>query len=138
MNLLLLDTCVISEGVRPRPDPAVTGWMKSQDAGRLFMSVVTLGELHYGVARLPPSVRRRALEQWVGDVEQHYAGRIVVLDDAVARKWGGLRAAHPGAAVVDSQIAATALAYGMQLVTRNAKDFKFEGLSVIDPWKHAR
>ncbi len=62
----------------------------------------------------------------------------MVLDDAVARHWGRLRAAHPGAPVVDGQIAATALAYGMQLVTRNAKDFKFEGLSVIDPWKHVR
>jgi predicted nucleic acid-binding protein len=133
---LLLDTCVICEGVRPRPDPAVTGWMKSQDADRLFMSVVTLGELHYGVTRLPAGARRRALEQWIAEVERHYAGRIVVLDDAVARNWGRLRAAHPGAPVVDGQIVATALAYDMQLVTRNRKDFKFAGLSVIDPWKH--
>ena len=137
MNLLL-DTCVISEGVKPKPDSVVTGWLTSQEPSRLFMSVVTLGELHYGVRRLPASTRRRALEQWVGEIERHYAGRIVVLDDAVARGWGRLRAAHPGAALVDGQIAATALAYGMGLVTRNVKDFKFAGLSLIDPWKQVR
>jgi len=133
--MLLLDTCVISEGVKARPDPRVVGWMKFQNPAELFISAVTLGELHYGVARLSSGVRQRELGAWVGEVEKRFADRIVVLDDAVAKQWGYLRATKPLVPVADGQIAATALAYGFTFVTRNVKHFPFGGLDIVDPWE---
>lgn len=132
--MLLLDTCVISEGARSRPDQTVVSWMTSQDTGQLFVSAITLGELHYGAALLPQGAKRRSLEKWVEDLEHRFAGRIIVLDDAVASRWGKLQAIHPNIPVVDAQIAATALAFGMTFVTRNVKDFRIKGLTVINPW----
>lgn len=132
---LLLDTCVISEGVKAKPDASVVRWMKNRDPSQLYLSVITLGEIHFGVAQLPEGRRRRGLEVWLGEVEHDYAGRVIVLDDVIARCWGRLRAANPGVALVDSQIAATAITYGLTLVTRNVKDFTFERLNVLNPWR---
>jgi hypothetical protein len=109
--------------------------MKARDPTSLFLSVVTLGELYFGVEQLPEGKRRRGLEAWLAEVEQNYAGRVIVLDDAVARLWGRLRAESAGTALVDAQIAATAMTYGFTLVTRNLKDFTFAGLDVINPWQ---
>ncbi|HTQ15277.1 MAG TPA: type II toxin-antitoxin system VapC family toxin [Rhizomicrobium sp.] len=134
--MLLLDTCVVSEGVKPAPDPAVIRWMKFQDPMRLFISAVTLGELHFGAAQVSSAAKQRAFVTWVGEVEQRFADRIVVLDDVVARQWGHLRAVHPAAPTADAQIAATALAYGFVFATRNVKHFMFDGLSVVNPWEH--
>ncbi len=133
--MLLLDTCVISEGVKPKPDPAVLKWMKFQNAAELFLSAVTLGELHYGVARLTNSAKQRALGSWVNEIEKRFANRVIVLDDVVARQWGYLRAANPDARTADAQIAATALAYDLIFATRNVRDFRFDGLSVVNPWE---
>ncbi|HEY3777042.1 MAG TPA: type II toxin-antitoxin system VapC family toxin [Rhizomicrobium sp.] len=133
--MFLLDTCVVSETVNIRPDERVVGWMQSQNPVELFISAVTLGELHFGVARLPNSARRRNLASWLEDVERHFADRIVVLDDAVAREWGRLRAAHPNIPVADAQIASTALAYDFIFVTRNVRHFRFDSLELINPWE---
>ena len=133
--MLLLDTCVISEGIKLRPDLCVIRWMKFQNPSELFISAVTLGELHYGVARLSSGAKQRELGAWVADVEKRFADRIVVLDDAVARQWGYLRASRPNVPVVDAQIAATALAFGFTFATRNLKHFRFDGLKVVDPWE---
>lgn len=132
--MFLLDTCVLSEGVRPRPASSVVRWMTFQDAAGLFISAVTLGELYFGTARLPVGAKRRELESWVGDVERRFANRVIVLDDAVARHWGHLRALNPTTPTVDAQIAATALAYGMTFVTRNVRHFQFSGLNLVNPW----
>lgn len=132
--MILLDTCVISEGIRPRPDPVVLDWMKFQNPAEFYISVITLGELHYGVAKLRNSNRQRELAAWVGTVEERFSNRVIVLDDAVARQWGYLRAAKPTIPVPDGQIAATAMAYGFAFATRNVKHFSFDGLDVIDPW----
>ncbi len=133
--MLLLDTCVISEGIKSRPDAQVVRWIKFQNPSDMFISAVTLGELHYGVARLSSAARQRELGSWLGEVEKRFADRIVVLDDAVARQWGYLRAAKPTVPVADAQIAATALAYDFTFVTRNVKHFRFDGLNVVDPWE---
>src|SRR5580692_6309909 len=135
--MFLLDTCVLSESVKIEPHPSVVRWMKFQDQSTLFISTVTLGELHYGVARLSSSAKQRALGSWVDEIEQRFADRVIVLDDSVAKQWGYLRAAHPNTPTVDAQIAATALAYGLAFVTRNVKHFRLEGLSVVNPWDMA-
>jgi toxin FitB len=132
--MILLDTCVISEGIRPKPEPTVLSWMKYQNPTEFYISAVTLGELHFGVAKVRSAKKQRELADWVGTVEERFSNRVIVLDDAVARQWGYLRAAKPSIPVADGQIAATALAYGFSFATRNVKHFVFDGLHLIDPW----
>jgi hypothetical protein len=85
----LLDTCVLSELAKPRPDAGVLGWLEEADEGRLYLSVVTLGELEKGIARLPASARRRRIERWVRqDLAARFEGRILDVDRAVAERWG--------------------------------------------------
>lgn len=133
--MFLLDTCVISESVKPRPDPAVDKWMQFRSPSESFISVLTLGELYFGVARLNDPVRERDLKYWIGDVERRFASRIVVFDDLAARQWGYLRAAYRTAPTTDAQLAATALAHNLTFVTRNVKHFRFDGLKVVNPWE---
>ncbi|HTT84555.1 MAG TPA: type II toxin-antitoxin system VapC family toxin [Rhizomicrobium sp.] len=133
--MLLLDTCVLSETVNRVPNVRVVGWMRAQNPAKLFISSVTLGELHYGVARLAIGAKRRTLALWIEDVEQRFADRIIVLDNTVARRWGHLRASHPNVPVADAQIAATALAFDFILVTRNVRHFRFDGLGLVNPWE---
>ncbi|MEI9991137.1 MAG: type II toxin-antitoxin system VapC family toxin [Rhizomicrobium sp.] len=133
--MYLIDTCVLSEGVRPRPDPSVVTWFRYQDPARLFVSAITLGELHYGSARLADVAEQRKFNSWIADIERRFAGQIVVLDDLVARQWGYLRAAYPKAQTADAQLAATALVHGFAFVTRNVKHFRFDGLAVVNPWE---
>lgn len=133
--MFLLDTCVVSEGTKPSPDTSFVAWLRFQDPLSLFISVLTLGELHYGSARLANIAKRREINSWIIDVERRFASRIVVLDDIVARQWGYLRAANPKAQTADAQLAATALAHGFTFVTRNVKHFRFDGLKVVNPWQ---
>jgi predicted nucleic acid-binding protein len=133
--MFLLDTCVVSESTQAQPNAAVIAWLAEQALELQFMSAVTFGELHFGVARLPMSKRRENLAHWLGTVEQTFEGKILPFDDVVGRRWGLLRAEKPSAEVADSQIAATALVHGLTVVTRNDRDFAFEGLSVFNPWR---
>ncbi|HEX2592473.1 MAG TPA: type II toxin-antitoxin system VapC family toxin [Rhizomicrobium sp.] len=133
--MFLLDTCVISEFIKARPSNAVTAWLRYRDPMALFISVLTLGELHYGVASHNSVSKERELNRWIEDVETRFANRIVVLDDVIARQWGYLRASSPNAPTTDTQLAATALAHGFTFVTRNVKHFRFSGLTVVNPWE---
>jgi len=133
--MFLLDTCVVSEATKPKPDAGVTAWIAAQNPDTLYLSTVSLGELHYGVSRMSSGKRRATLLEWLGELTTRFAGRLIVLDDISAIQWGKLRAATNNAPVVDTQIAATALAYRFTLVTRNEKDFAFDGLTVLNPWK---
>jgi predicted nucleic acid-binding protein len=133
--MFLLDTCVISESIKPRPDPSVDKWMRYRSPSESFISVLTLGELYFGVARLDDPARERELMHWIGDVERRFASRIVVFDDLAARQWGYLRAAYRAAPTADAQLAATALAHNLTFVTRNVKHFRFDGLKVVNPWE---
>jgi predicted nucleic acid-binding protein len=132
--IYLLDTCVLSEATLPRQNAGVMAWISAHEMARQYVSAVTIGELYFGVERLPDGGRRKKLRDWVGMVEEDYAGRIVPLDLSVAAHWGQLRAHAPNAQTVDAQLAATALAYGFTFITRNVKHFKFAGLSVVNPW----
>ena len=133
--IFLLDTCVLSEATKPGKDKGVVAWLASQPLERHYVSAVTLGELHFGAERLPDGKRRQKLREWVKTVEEDYAGRIVPLDQAIAARWGALRAEYPNTPVVDGQIAATALTYGFALVTRNVKDFPVHEVHLINPWR---
>lgn len=133
--MFLLDTCVVSEGPKPRRNEGVARWLAEQDTSTLYISAITAGELRYGVDRLAPGREANRLHDWLKEtLQKGFAGRILAFDHVVADLWGNLRAGFPNAEVADSQIAATAMAHKLTLVTRNVKDFAFEGLAVFNPW----
>jgi len=135
----LLDTCVVSELVRPAPIQNLVDWVNRQQEERLFMSVLTLGELRKGINRLTGGARRVRLEEWLdSDLRLRFAGRWLPVDEEIAECWGLITAnvASQGLAlpVIDGLIAATALIHGMTVVTRNASDMQGTGVSVMNPW----
>ncbi len=135
MNVLL-DTNVVSEFARPKPQQAVLEWLRQVPPDALYVSVLTLGELRDGVERLSASTRREQLKLWLErDVRAWFGSRVLPVDTAVADRWGRLRATmkRPLPAA-DSLLAATALEHGLRLVTRDAGDFTFPGLEVVNPW----
>ena len=136
----LLDTCVVSEFVKPKPDKNVLSWLNSMDAERIYLSVVTLGEVKQGISNLPRSNRRAELEEWLNEqLTAQFAGRILALDAATFKTWGQLIASlkQQGRtmSVMDSLIAATAVHHRMTLVTRNVSDFQQVELSIFNPWQ---
>jgi len=135
----LLDTNVISELVRRKPDPRVTAWVEGTAEELLHLSVLTLGEIRKGIASLPAGSRRVALEAWLdSEVVLRFAGRILPIDQAVADRWGHIAARAVGARrllpVIDGLLAATALDYNLTLVTRNIRDVAATGVPVFNPW----
>lgn len=136
----LLDTCVVSELMRPVPAASVSAWFDAYAHAPMFLSVLTVGEIAQGIAKLLESPRKTALSDWLQQtVLPKYAGRILDVDDAIALRWGALRGdlirAGRTPPVIDSMLAATALSHGLTLVTRNTRDFEAFGVAVIDPWE---
>jgi len=134
----LLDTNAVSEWVKPRPNPGLIRWMESADEDRIFLSVVSLAELRYGVERLVPGKRRTRLEQWLGgELPLRFEGRILPVDIKVAEAWGkivsGSEAAGRPMGAMDAFLAATAEVHCLTLVTRNVSDFPLLK-STLNPW----
>jgi len=138
----LLDTNIVSEWTRPRPNAGVVAWLADVDEDRVFVSVVTLAELRHGIERLPAGRRRDRLEQWLSDdLPSRFEGRILPVDRTTADGWGKVVASrefkgHPMGAM-DAFIAATAEVYGLTLVTRNTDDFEEAVTSLVNPWTRA-
>jgi toxin FitB len=134
----LLDTNIISELVRPKPEPKVKAWVAATDEDLLYLSVLTLGEIRKGIASLKDASRRVTLEAWLdGDLAVRFAGRILAIDLAVADRWGRLVAQadlKSRLPVIDGLLAATALQHNLTLVTRNTKDVAETGVPVFNPW----
>ncbi len=136
----LLDTCAISELIAKRPNPDVVQWIDSLDDGQVYLSVITLGEIKRGIEKLPDSVRKDQLNDWLNDnLIIRFKGRILAIDTPVMLTWGALTAQleRQGRTLpaVDSMIASIALHGGYHLVTRNERDFAGTGVDVINPWK---
>lgn len=135
----LLDTNVVSEWVRPAPDRGVVEWLAEVDEDRVFISVMTLAELRYGIERMPAGRRRRRLDEWLrDDLIARFDGRMLPMDTAVAEAWGTMMARSQALGrpmgVADGFIAATAEVHGLALVTRNASDFEAAVKTIVNPW----
>jgi predicted nucleic acid-binding protein len=135
----LLDTNVISEWVKQRPDPGVIAWLADVDEDRVFLSVVTLAELRHGIERLVDGSRRRRLDAWLRDeLPLRFEGRLLPVDEAIADRWGEVVARRETAGrpigVMDAFIAATANVHALTLVTRNESDFESAVSEIVNPW----
>jgi len=136
----LLDTNLLSEWVRERPDPGVVGWSARVDEDLVFVSVVTLAELRLGVESLAPGRRRNRLDDWLrDDLPQRFEGRILAVDERIGDIWGRLvaersRLGRPIGAM-DALLAATARLHNLTVVTRNEADFQ-PSVAVFNPWSN--
>jgi predicted nucleic acid-binding protein len=136
----LMDTCVISEIIRPKPSSKVIAWIKKEDESNFFISVLTFGELHKGIEKLAESKRKEELHNWVeNDLTERFLGRIIDIDIQVAMLWGKIQGVAEKAGkpmpAVDSLIAATGIAHHLTVVTRNTADMEESGVALLNPWK---
>jgi toxin FitB len=135
----LLDTNVVSEWVKPRPDAGVVAWLADVDEDRVFVSVITLAELRYGIERMATGKRRTRLDEWLrNELPLRFEGRILSINGATADAWGKIVARNEALgrpiSVTDAFIAATVEVHGLTLVTRNASDFEPTLKSIVNPW----
>ena len=140
MRGFLLDTNVISELVKPRPEASVAAWIEATDESLLYLSVLTLGEIRRGIAALLQSRRRATLEAWLDkDLRARFEGRILDIDQEVADRWGLLTTAARNSEialpVIDGLLAATALEHNLTLVTRDTGQIPSIGVAVFNPWE---
>ncbi len=137
----LLDTNVVSETIRPKPDHRVLEWLDSVPAHGLHLSVLSLGEIRRGIETLKAaSAKRERLRVWLEqDLPAWFEARLLPVDAAVADRWGRLEAQARGRgrplAAIDRILAATALVHGLRVATRNTTHFHVPGLDVISPWR---
>lgn len=135
----LLDTCLISEFQKPKPEQKVLKWLTNQIEESLFLSVVTIGEIQKGISALVPSKKRKNLEGWLQSLIFRYNGRIISLGTDEMLFWGDviIKLEKKGRVLpfMDSLIAATALTYDLVLITKNEADFKNTGVKILNAWK---
>lgn len=132
----LLDTNVLSELGKDSIDPYVAAWFDGKSQDSLLISAITIGEVVYGIERLPDGKRKDQLQGWFDEtLVDWFEGRVCAIDAEVMRRLARIKAAGRTLPILDSLIAATAIAQGATLVTRNTKDYDgISGLSVVNPF----
>jgi predicted nucleic acid-binding protein len=135
----LVDTNILSELTRPLPEPQVEAFLR-RSKGRVFVSVLSIGEIRKGIASLPTSNRRAVLEDWLdNEIMAWFADRVLPVTLAVAEQWGVLAAQSKTKGrprpVIDGIIAATDLKHDLVMATRNVGDFKDRGVTILNPWE---
>ncbi|MDJ0942252.1 MAG: type II toxin-antitoxin system VapC family toxin [Kiloniellales bacterium] len=137
--MILLDTNVVSEPLKPNPDPAVVQWLNTQAAEDLYLPAIVAAELYYGWSILPEGRRKRVSGDLIGRVVSQFEGRVVPFDLTAAVEYGRLmataRSAGVGLPILDGQIAAIARARGAALATRNVGHFEQTGIPLLNPWE---
>ena len=136
----LLDTCYLSEFVKEQPGQKVVEWSEKQQENDLYISVLTPGELQQGITQMVRSRKKTALERWFDEaLMPRFAGRILDITGNVAITWGKIqgeaRRRGKPLPVIDSLIAATAMAHNLAVVTRNVADMQAGGARVVNPWE---
>jgi toxin FitB len=137
--MIVLDTNVVSEVLRPAPEPRVLAWLEEQPASSVFTTAITQGEILYGIRLLPEGQRRRKLwDAAVAIFGDDFAGRVLSFDSEAAEAYAEIgasrRAAGRPISQFDATIAAITRSHGATLATRNAKDFEGCGIDVVNPW----
>lgn len=137
----LLDTCLVSEFTKKKPDPGVVEWLALHEETEMRLSAVTVGELEKGLVRLKDSGRRKRLRAFIEvEIIERFRGRILVPDEQVWRRWGALCGASERSGggplpVIDALLAATAQIHGLTVVTRNEAGFARCEVPVLNPWR---
>lgn len=137
--MIVLDTNVVSEAMKPSANPAVMAWLNAQPEETLFLSCITLAELMYGIGALPAGRRKDALATTLDGLLGLFGDRVLAFDAAAARCYAQLairaREAGKGFPTPDGYIAAIATARGFIVATRDTSPFAAAGLQVINPWE---
>jgi toxin FitB len=137
--MIVLDTNVLSEAMKPEPHPSVRAWLNNQAADSLYLSSVTLAETLFGIGAMPSGRRKNRLTRALDGLLQLFAGRILAFDTEAARHYAGLavqaREAGKGFPLPDGYIAAVAASRGFTVATRDTGPFEAVGLKIINPWK---
>lgn len=136
--MTVLDTCVISEALRPSPHPGVVRWLDSIPEETVYVPSLVLGELQKGVDLIAETDRRQAMEVWLHQLRDRFIDRVLPVDEGSATEWGHLcarlqRIGRP-LPVVDSLLAAVVCANDAVLATRNVRHFEQTGVRLINPW----
>ena len=138
----LIDTCVISEVVKPYPNKLLLNWIKDTPSERLFISVLTIGEIRKGISKLPNSKKKAKLSEWLNTLIEDYQDRILPIDLTVSENWGEMQglAERKGLPIssIDGLIAAIARTHNLVMVTRNEIDFQACNVPLFNPWKNEK
>lgn len=136
--MIVLDTNVVSELMRPAPAAAAVGWVHDRDVHELQTTAITVAEIGYGICRLADGQRRDRLQSAAGELFARFANQVLAFDLPAAEQYASLVIARERAGRpidgFDAQIAAICLVHGSALATRNTKGFEGTGVTVIDPW----
>jgi toxin FitB len=135
----LLDTCVISELIRPQPDKNVVSWMQEQSENDLYLSVLTFGEIEKGIKKATNLTRKKNLQLWVeNDLKKRFEGRIIPIDLDVSIKWGAIQGAAEligkSMPAIDGLLAVSGLTHNCIVVTRNTSDMVQSSVELLNPW----
>jgi predicted nucleic acid-binding protein len=136
----LLDTCLISELAKVKPDKRVIDWLTNENETNFYVSVLTFGELHKGIEKLPESRKKEDLHIWVeNDLKERFRNRIIGVDLNIFSIWGKVQGIAEGKGrpmpAIDALIAATGIAHDLVVVTRNAIDMEQSGVKLHNPWR---
>lgn len=136
----LLDTCTISEMITVQPNANVLSWFQSQNEKKLYLSIITIGEIEKGIYQLLPSKKRTSLETWLfDDLVPSFQRRLIEIDRTLMTTWAKMIADLKSKGVIrpsfDSLIEATALHHQLILVTRNVKNFQQSQVTILNPWE---
>ncbi|MGV3635840.1 MAG: PIN domain-containing protein [Pseudorhodoplanes sp.] len=136
--MIILDTNVLSEGMKPRPDAIVQDWLDAQDPKEIYLCAPVLAELHYGAELLPAGARRSSLERTIDRMVDTFAGRFLVVDATVSREYGRLVAMRDrrgrATGTMDGLIAAIASIHHAAIATRDVYGFDGLGIELINPF----
>ncbi len=137
----LLDTCLISELSKSKPEKKVIDWVLSENETGFYVSVLIFGELHKGIEKLPESKKKEELRIWIeGELKDRFQNRIIGIDMRVSILWGRIQciAEKKGKPMpaIDALIAATGIAHDLVVVTRNVSDMEQSGVRLFNPWEN--